>query len=179
MIVVVIIVVLIAIAGTTWLLSLNHLSLRNDATDIKGALQKAKQRAVTTGRQQQVYFDIGNEVYQMEDCNLGANNPPNECNAAPVAPNFAGSGNTHGTVVGSLRDLRITSFGHKSIDINGITIDGAVIATTWAFVRFASDGTASYQTGGTTMVITLTRTDGGVETKTIEINSTSGRVAVP
>ena len=42
MIVVVIIVVLIAIAGTTWLLSLNHLSLRNDATDIKGALQKGK-----------------------------------------------------------------------------------------------------------------------------------------
>lgn len=178
MIVVVIIIVLIAIAGTTWILSLNHLSLRNDATDIKGALQKAKQRAVTTGRPYQVYFDITNEVYQLEDCNLGTNDPPNECNTAAAAY-FSGSGDTHGTVVGSLRDLRSASFGHKPININTITIDGAAIGNAWTFVRFTSDGTASYQTGGTTMVITLARTDGSAEAKTIEINSTSGRVAVP
>lgn len=177
MVVVVIIIVLIAIAGTTWLLSLNHLSLRNDASDIASALKKAKQRAVTTGRPHQVYFDIANEVYQIEDCNLGANDPPDQCNAA-AATYFLGSGDTHGTVIGSLRDLRITSFGHKSIDINGITIDGAAIAATWAYVRFASGGTASYQIGETSMIITLARTDGSPETKTINMNS-AGKVNVP
>ena len=183
MIVVVIIVVLIAIAGTTWLLSLNHLSLRNDATDIKGALQKAKQRTVTTGRPHQVYFDIANEVYQIEDCNLDAGGNidlvnGNNCNIAAAA-NFSGSGPTHGTVVGSLRDLRITSFGHKPININNITIDGAAIGTTWAFVQFASDGTAAFSVAGTNMIVALARTDGSAEPKNIEIISTTGRVNVP
>ena len=183
MIVVVIIIVLIAIAGTTWLLSLNHLSLRNDAGAIKDALQKAKQRAVTTGRPHQVYFDIANEVYEIEICNLDATGvvtpEGNNCNVGPIAPNFAGSGATHGTVVGSLRDLRIASFGHKPININNITIDGAAIGTTWASVQFRTDGTAIFSINGTDLVITLARTDGNAETKTINVNSTTGRVQVP
>lgn len=177
MIVVVIIVVLIAIAGTTWLLSLNHLSLRNDAGEIKSALQKAKQRAVTTGRLHQVYFDIANEVYQIEDCNLDAAGiitpDGNNCNVA-IALNFAGSGPTHGTVVGSLRDLRITTFGHKSIDIN--LIDAFNAGNAWA--QFRSDGTATFYSGAANMTITLARTDGSAETKAINLNS-NGRVNVP
>lgn len=183
MIVVVIIVVLITIAGTTWLLSLNHLSLRNDATDIKGALQKAKQRAVTSGRPHQVYFDIANEVYQIEDCNLGANDPPNQCNIAAAAF-FAGSGTTHGTVIGSLRDLRITSFGHKSIDIATMVCTAAGHGNPDINqVIFNADGTAAFSLNGfghetTEVTITLARTDGSAETKTVEINS-MGRVQAP
>ncbi len=179
MIVVVIIVVLIAIAGTTWLLSLNHLSLRNDASDIASALKKAKQRAVTTGRPHQVYFDITNEVYQIEDCNLGANDPPDQCNAAATTY-FLGSGDTHGTVIGSLRDLRITSFGHKPINIVNM-LDGGGIAAN--IVRFNTDGTAVFFDSGvpsisTTLTIALARTDGSPETKTINMNS-AGKVNVP
>ncbi|MFZ3089482.1 MAG: prepilin-type N-terminal cleavage/methylation domain-containing protein [Nitrospirota bacterium] len=184
MIVVVIIVVLIAIAGTTWLLSLNHLSLRNDATDIKGALQKAKQLAVTTGRPHQVYFDITNEVYQIEDCNLDAAGiivpDGNICSAGPIAPNFAGSGATHGTVVGSLRDLRITSFGHKPINIASVLDGGGVVAN---MVRFNTEGTAAFfnsvvQSLFTTVTITLGRTDGSPETKIISI-TIAGGISVP
>lgn len=177
MVVVVIIVVLIAIAGTTWILSLNHLSLRNDARDIASALQKAKQLAVTRGRMHQVYFDIANEVYQIEDCNLGANNPPNECNAAPGAPNFAGSGATHGTVIGSLRDLRITSFGHKPINIDSI-LDGGGSAVN--MVMFNTDGTARFfssivPSDSTTLTITLARIDVALpETKTVVISNAGG-----
>jgi prepilin-type N-terminal cleavage/methylation domain-containing protein len=179
MVVVVIIVVLIAIAGTTWLLSLNHLSLRNDATDIKGALQKAKQRTVTTGRPHQVYFDITNEVYQIEDCNLGANDPPNECNTAAAAF-FAGSGATHGTVIGSLRDLRITSFGHKSIDIAAMVCTAAGHGNPPINqVVFNTDGTAAFSLNGfghetTEVTITLGRTDGSPEAKTIVISNAGG-----
>lgn len=177
MIVVVIIVVLIAIAGTTWLLSLNHLSLRNDATDIKGALQKAKQRTVTTGRLHQVYFDIINEVYQIEDCNLGVNS--NECNIAAAAF-FSGSGNTHGTVVGSLRDLRIASFGHKSINIATIVSTAVGLGNPPINqVIFNTDGTAAFSNNGlefetTEVTITLARTDGSAELKTVVISNAGG-----
>ena len=184
MIIVVIIVVLIAIAGTTWLLSLNHLSLRNDATDIKGALQKAKQLAVTTGRPHQVYFDITNEVYQIEDCNLDAAGiivpDGNICSAGPIAPNFAGSGNTHGTVVGSLRDLRITTFGHKSINIATMVCTAAGMGNPPINqVRFNTDGTAVFSLDGfehqtIEVTITLARTDGSPETKTIVISNAGG-----
>ena len=180
MIVVVIIVVLIAIAGTTWILSLNHLSLRNDARDIASALQKAKQLAVTTGRPHQVYFDITNEVFEIEDCNLSVNG--NECNAdaAAFAPNFSGSGNTHGTVVGSLTDLRITTFGHKSININNIVCTAAGHGNPPInMVGFGTDGTASFFFNGiqhttTEVTITLARTDGGAEIKTIIISNAGG-----
>ena len=179
MIVVVIIVVLIAIAGTTWLLSLNHLSLRNDAGEIKSALQKARQRTITTGRPHQVYFDIANEVYQIEDCNLGANDPPNECSAAAAAF-FSGSGDTHGTVVGSLRDLRITTFGHKSINIATIVSTAIGLGNPPINqVIFNTDGTAAFSNNGlgfetTEVTITLARTDGSAEPKTVVISNAGG-----
>lgn len=180
MVVVVIIIVLIAIAGTTWLLSLNHLSLRNDAEEIKAVLQKARQRTITTGRPHQVYFDIANEVYQIEDCNLGANDPPDECIAATAGVYFPGSGNTHGTVVGSLKDLRITSFGHKSINIAAIVSTAAGLGNPPINqVIFSADGTAAFSNNGlgfdtTEVTITLARTDGSAELKTVVISNAGG-----
>jgi Tfp pilus assembly protein FimT len=173
MIVVVIIVVLIAIAGTTWLLSLNHLSLRNDTRDIASALRKAKQAAVTTGRPHQVYFDIANEVFEIEDCNAA-------CDQAPIAPNFGGSGNTHGIIVGSLKDLRITTFGHKPINLANILDVGGLASNQ---IVFEPDGTAEFYNSGilstsTTVTITLARTDGSAEIKTIVI-SNAGGIRVP
>ncbi len=179
-----ILTIMVVMAAVSWMLSLNHLSLRNDARDMASALKKAKS-LVGTGRPHQVYFDIANEVYQIEDCNLDAGGiidltNGNNCNIA-AATYFSGSGATHGTVrVGSLRDLRIESFGHKPTNLATI-LDGGGAAVN--MVRFNTDGTAIFfnsavRSDSTTLNIVIARTDGNAETKTIEINY-AGRVAVP
>ncbi|MHB8482865.1 MAG: pilus assembly FimT family protein, partial [Nitrospiria bacterium] len=147
---------------TSWYLTLNHASLRTDARDIASALRKARQLAVTTNNLQQVYFDISNKLYQIEDCTAG-------CILSPAA---------HGTIVGTPVNLMNVSFGHKPINLTSIVDSGGTTYNSGSFsIQFASNGTATF-TSGTSVAITLSRTDGNSETKIINVNN-MGRVQVP
>ena len=162
MIVGAIIGILAGMAGATWYLGLNHASLRTDARDIASALRKAKQLAVTTNNLYQVYFDISNKIYQIEDCSAG-------CTLSPPA---------HGVVVGSPVNLMNTTFGHKPINLSKIVDSASTAYSSGNFsIQFASNGTATF-TSGISVNITLARTDGNSETKVISVNN-MGRVQVP